>query len=97
MATYKITPEAENDLYRIWFYGLQKFGLSQTDKYFDAFFDRFEEIAKSPYLYPSADDIRKGYRKSICGVDTIYYRIENDTVEIMNIIGRQDTENALNS
>jgi toxin ParE1/3/4 len=43
-------------------------------------------------LYPAVDDISEGYRRSVCGVDSIYYRIEGETVEIMAIIGRQDLE-----
>jgi toxin ParE1/3/4 len=41
------------------------------------------------------DYIRKGYRCRVCGVDNIYYRIEDNTVEIMNILGNQDTSEAL--
>ena len=59
------------------------------------FFDRFEQLAKQPYLYQPVDYIRKGYRRSVCGVDSIYYRIEDNTVEIMNIVGNQDTSEAL--
>ncbi len=55
-----------------------------------AFFDQFELIANQPFLFPSVDFIRKGYRRSVCGADSIYFRIENDTVEIVSIIGRQD-------
>ncbi len=47
-------------------------------------------MAKQPYLYQAVDHIRKGYRHSVCGVDTIYYRIEGDTVEIMSVLGQQD-------
>ena len=54
----------------------------KADKYLMAFFDQIELIANQPYLFPSVDFIRKGYRRSICGADSIYYRIENDTVEI---------------
>ena len=36
--------------------------------------------------------IREGYRKSVCGVDIIYYRVNDDAVEIMSILGRQDRE-----
>jgi toxin ParE1/3/4 len=43
-------------------------------------------------MYQAVEFIRKGYRRSVCGVDSIYYRIEGDTVEIMNILGRQDTD-----
>ncbi|MEX2595206.1 MAG: type II toxin-antitoxin system RelE/ParE family toxin [Anditalea sp.] len=77
-------------------YGVFKFGEAQTEKYFMAFFDQFELIADQPYLFPSVDFIRKGYRRSVCGADSIYFRIENDTVEIMSIIGRQELdENSL--
>ena len=60
-----------------------------------AFFDRFELLAEQPYLYQAVDDIREGYRRSVCGVDSIYYQVDGDTVEIMNIIGRQDINEAL--
>jgi toxin ParE1/3/4 len=39
-----------------------------------------------------ADLIRDGYRRSVCGVDSIYYRVDGDTVEIMCILGQQDVD-----
>lgn len=57
-----------------------------------AYLDQFELIAEQPFLFPSVDFIRQGYRRSVCGADSIYFRIENDTVEIMAIIGRQDLD-----
>jgi toxin ParE1/3/4 len=38
------------------------------------------------------DDIRAGYRRSVCGIDSIYYRVQGDSVEIMAIIGQQDLD-----
>jgi len=35
------------------------------------------------------DSIRKGYRRSVCLSDRLYFRIEN-TVEIMSIMGGQE-------
>lgn len=95
MANYKISPGAEDDLYRIWSYGARKFGEAQADKYYRALFTHFEIIANNPYLFPSVDYIRKGYRRCVTGVDSIYYRINMDTVEIMAIIGRQDIRGKL--
>ncbi|MEX2569260.1 MAG: type II toxin-antitoxin system RelE/ParE family toxin [Cyclobacteriaceae bacterium] len=92
MGHYKLTEDAKADLIRIHHYGVVKFGEAQADKYFMAFFDQFDLIADQPYLFPSVDFIRKGYRRSVCGADSIYFRIENDTVEIMAIIGRQDLD-----
>lgn len=59
---------------------------------FMAFFDQFKLIAEQPFLFPSVDFIRQGYRRSVCGADSTYFSIENNTVEIMSIIGRQDLD-----
>jgi toxin ParE1/3/4 len=90
MAGYRINAEAGDDLRRIYRRGFALYGETQADRYHHAFFRRFERIAAQPYLYPSVDHIRKGYRRSVCGVDSIYYRIIDNTVEIMRIIGRQE-------
>jgi toxin ParE1/3/4 len=92
MASYRLSEQAKEDLRRIYRRGLREYGEAQADEYYNALFDRFEEIAEQPLLYPAVDDIREGYRRSVCGVDSIYYRIEGETVEIMAIIGRQDVE-----
>jgi toxin ParE1/3/4 len=54
------------------------------------FFDYFENIAQRPFSFESVDYIRKGYRRCPCGSDTIYFRIDNNMVEIMAIVGMQD-------
>ena len=92
MGTYRLSEKAKEDLRRIYRRGLREYGEAQADDYYNALFDRFEQIAEQPFLYPAVDDIREGYRRSVCGVDSIYYRIAGDTVEIMAIIGRQDVE-----
>ena len=92
MADYRLSNEAKNDLIRIHQYGVKKFGEVQADKYFNTFFDYFDMIAERPFSYESADYIKEGYRRCVCGADSIYFRInDNDNiVEIMAIIGRQD-------
>jgi toxin ParE1/3/4 len=95
MAKYKLSNEAKEDLIRIHHYGVEKFGLSQADKYFNTFFDYFEIIAERPLSFESVDYIKKGYRRCVCGSDSIYYRINNGVVEIIAIIGRQDITNIL--
>ena len=92
MVNYKLSENAKNDLIRIHQHGVIEHGVEQADKYYNAFFDRFELIAEQPYLYQSVDYIREGYRRSVCGIDNIYYRIVDGHVEIMNIIGQQDTD-----
>jgi len=90
MAKYRLSNEAKNDLIRIHHYGIQKFGMTQADKYFESFFEYFDIIAERPFSFESVDYIKKGYRRCVCGADSIYFKINSDVVEIMAIVGRQN-------
>ena len=92
MASYRISEAAKGDLKRIYRRGLLKFGEAQADRYFNAFFERFEEIAYEPFRYPAVDEVRAGYRRSVCGAESIYYRVAGNRVDIMRILGRQDVD-----
>ena len=95
MAKYRLSNEVKEDLIRIHHYGVEKFGISQADKDFDTLFEYFDIIAQRPFLFESVDYIKKGYKRCVCGSDSIYYRLNSDIVEIMAIIGRQDVNNIL--
>jgi len=90
MARYRLSNEAKEDLIRIHHYGVDRFGLAQADRYFDSFFKYFDIIAQQPFSFESVDYIKKGYRCCAIGSDSIYYKVNNDVVEIMAIVGRQD-------
>jgi len=95
MTKYKLSKVAKEDLIRIHHYGVKKFGMTQADKYYDSFFEYFNIISEQPFSFESVDYIKPGYRRCVCGSDSIYYRINNDIVEIMAIIGKQDLKNIL--
>lgn len=96
MANYRLSNVAKEDLIRIHQYGVEKFGLAQADKYFDSLFEYFEIISQRPFSFESVDYLRKGYRRCVCGFESIYYKMANDgIVEIMAIIGKQDLNNIL--
>lgn len=93
MANYKLSNAAKQDLIRIHHFGVDKFGLKQADTYFNSFFDYFEMISNNPYSFQEVDHIRTGYRRCPVGSDTIYFRVNQDIVEIMVIIGKQELHN----
>jgi len=93
MIKYKLSNTAKEDLIRIYHYGAKQFGMTQADLYYDSFFEYFEIIAQRPFSFESVDFIKTGYRRCVCGSDSIYYRINNNVVEIITIIGRQDLSN----
>lgn len=90
MAKYRLSHTAKEDLIRIHHFGIEKFEVTQADKYFNTFFEYFEIIEQRPFSFESVDFIKKGYRRCLCGSDSIYYRINENQLEIMTIIGRQD-------
>jgi toxin ParE1/3/4 len=93
MANYRISNEAKEDLIRIHHYGVKKFGMAQADTYFESFFECFDIIALRPFSFESVDFIKKGYRRCVCGPDSIHNKINDGIIEIMTIIGRQDLKN----
>jgi toxin ParE1/3/4 len=95
MVRYRISNEAKEDLIRIHHYGIEKFGVTQADKYFDSFFEYFDIITQRPFSFESVDYIKTGYRRCVCGSDSIFYRLNNGVVEIMAIVGRQDLNSIL--
>jgi len=90
MPSYRLSLAAKQDLMNIAAHGDEHFGTAQSDRYGDMLTQRFAQLAAQPMLYAAVDHIRPGYRRSVCGVHSIYYRIDGDTVEIMRILGRQD-------
>lgn len=92
MSNYRLSKSAKEDLIRIHHFSVKKFGIKQADQYFENYFEYFIIIAERPYSFESVDYIKKNYRRCPCGSDNIYYKINNETVEIMSIIGRQDLE-----
>ncbi|MDA0740267.1 MAG: type II toxin-antitoxin system RelE/ParE family toxin [Nitrospirae bacterium] len=92
MARYHLSQSAEEDLLGIADYGDEHFGIAQSDRYRELLKQRFSLLAEQPYLFPAVDHIQAGYHRSVCGVHSIYYRINGHDVEIMRVLGRQDTK-----
>lgn len=95
MMKYRLSNEAKNDLIRIHQYGVKKFGMVQADKYFESFFKYFDIITQRPFSFESVDYIKKDYRRCVCGVDSIYFKVNENLIDIMTIVGRQDLNEKL--
>ena len=72
---YRLSIEAKADLNRIYLHWFEEFGERGADQYFRDFIERFEVLAEQPKMYPTANEVAEGLRKSLCGRDTIYYEI----------------------
>lgn len=86
---------ADDDLASIYEYGFRTWGEAQADRYYDELLGHFDKLCENPFLYAAIDDVRPGYRRSVCGSHSIYYRVIDADIHIMMIIGAQDSEHAL--
>lgn len=92
---YRLSKTAASDLIRIYRYGLKRFGEQQAEKYYQHLFDCFERICSRPLSFEAVEHIKMGYRRCVCGVDAIYFKVEASEVLIMTIIGRQDLSSSI--
>ncbi len=95
MGTYRLSEAAKDDLIGIHQFGVREFGVAKSDEYFWQLIQRFEVLAETPLLYQEVAGIREGYRRSVCGVHSIYYRITGEDVEVMAILRSQDVTQRL--
>jgi toxin ParE1/3/4 len=90
LAGYRLTEAAAGDLLAIASFGIERFGVAAARRYHQRLAQRLEDVAARPLAYPAVGHIRPGYRRSVCGVHSIYFRIVENGVEVVRILGRQD-------
>ena len=94
---FVISKKAISDLEEIWLYTFEKWPIEQADRYYNLIFDEIKYICKNSNAGKSMEHVRKGYRASKVKSHLIFYRILNDTMEVIRILHeRMDMENRLN-
>jgi toxin ParE1/3/4 len=83
---YVISKKAVSDLEEIWLYTVEKWSVAQADRYYSQVFDEIDYICKNINSGKPMDHVRKGYRASKIKSHLIFYRVINDTVEIVRIL-----------
>lgn len=89
---YRLSALAKEDLKRIYLYGVANFGTEQADSYFYELFQMFQLIADNPFMFQSIDHIRPGYRRCMYKSDHIYFRLNEQHIDIMALIGAQSID-----
>lgn len=92
---YHLSEAADADLERLYEWGIDRFGLDAADRYYDGLIARFTEIAAGPLLWQEVRHIRAGYRRSVYGSHSIYYRVQDSGVLIVRVLGRENPDTSL--
>ena len=92
-----ISKKAVSDLEEIWFYTFEKWSKEQADRYYNLIFNEINYICKNVNVGKSMEHVRKYYRASKVKSHLIFYKIVNDTIELIRILHeRMYIENRLN-
>jgi toxin ParE1/3/4 len=86
MASYVLSPAAQKSLINIKTYSTNKFGKKRTTTYLKDLRLRMRELSESPLLGLARDELKKGYYSYYEGSHTIYYRITQTHIEIIEIL-----------
>ncbi len=93
---YLISKKAVLDLEQIWLYTVEKWSIAQAERYYSLIFDEIIYICRNINAGKSMEHVRKGYRASKVKSHLIFYRIQNNTLEVIRILHeRMDIENRL--
>ena len=95
MKGYRLTVEAEYDLDGILDTGIDEHGLEAALSYYDNLERRFAELVENPLHYPAVDYVSVGYRRTVCGVHSVYYRVEKDEIVIVRVLKKQNPSSQL--
>lgn len=80
------TAQAEQDLYDIWLYSAQTWGVHQADTYLDALEVALIGLQANPQLGRSREALRPGYRSLAAERHTIFYRVAGQVVQVVRIL-----------
>ncbi len=86
MAKYVLSPQAQQSLKDIRAYSLETFGNQQTRRYLQQLKDRMNRLADQPNLGKQRGDIKAGYRSYPERSHTIYYRIRDTHIDIIDVL-----------
>lgn len=93
MADYLLTSDAAQDLQDIYRQGLERFGQTQADSYFNELFNIFDLLAKNPYMGTIFDIEAIPYHRYAHKAHILIYQVIRDNDKNL-LIGEQVSVNA---
>ncbi len=93
---YVISRKAIANLEDIYRYTARTWSVAHADRYYKLIFDEVNHICRHPDGGRDMSHVRKAYRASKVKSHLIFYRVHNETIEIIRILHeRMDVKNRL--
>ena len=93
---FVISKKAVSDLEEIWLYTLETWSKEQADRYYSLIFEEINYICSNINVGKPMEHVKKGYRASKVKSHLIFYKVLNNTIEVVRILHESmDIENRL--
>lgn len=86
MTKAELTCDAERDLFDIYLYGIERFGLRAAERYAAALTAKITAAAENPSFGVDYDFVRTSVRRYECVSHAIYYRATEDGILVLRIL-----------
>ncbi|WP_413785976.1 type II toxin-antitoxin system RelE/ParE family toxin [Agrobacterium sp. rho-13.3] len=86
MKRYVLSPKARCDLNLIWDYAEETWGVAQAEVYLASIQKTLIGLCDRTVISQSANHIRENYRKISVGSHIIFFKENNDIVEVVRIL-----------
>ena len=90
MPKYILSPNAASSIANVNAYTIEKFGSRQAQRYIENLRDRFEFLVEHPELGTKRNEVKAGYYSYFEGSHTIYYKIVDDSIAIIDVLHQVD-------
>ena len=86
MPKYNLSPAAQASLKTIRQYTVKEFGQKQAKVFLSSLRERMKLLAEQPSQCKERNDIKIGYYSYFVGSHTIYYRISDTHIDIIDVL-----------
>ncbi len=86
MPDYRLSGEADSDLFEIARYTLETWDEAQTDRYLTGLHELFQKLAMKPQLGMASDDIRPGYLRRRYRSHMAFYKRSGAGILIVRVL-----------
>ncbi|MDR3489815.1 MAG: type II toxin-antitoxin system RelE/ParE family toxin [Bradyrhizobium sp.] len=86
MSGYVLKPRAQRDIEEIWDYSAATWDADQAELYIRQIQRALQLLAVDPRLGRACEDLRAGYRKFPSGSHLIFYRLLDDSIEVVRVL-----------
>jgi len=83
---YGLSPRAKRDVYEIWEYTAERWGIDQAEIYIRQMWQNIDAVANKPTVGQKCSEVREGYYKFPSGAHFIFYKVIEGGVDVVRIL-----------